>query len=209
MRTLALILAAGLALVAAPAAAADLTVVVKGPDGAPVRDAVVTLKPAKPVAPAPIRFSWPYEVSQQNIQFNPFVLIVPVGSDVTFPNKDKVRHHVYSFSPTKKFELKLYGREDQRTVRFDKVGVVALGCNIHDQMIGYVYVVDTPLAARTGADGVAVIRNAPAGAAAMTVWQPYLRAARNQMARNITVPQAGGRESVTADVRAPTADHAH
>ena len=118
------------------AAAGDLSVVVRNAAGHPVKDAVVTLKPAGGgVAGAPIKFTWPYSVAQQNIAFNPFVLIVPVGSNVTFPNKDKVRHHVYSFSPTKKFELKLYGRDESRGVVFDKAGVVALGCNIHDQMI--------------------------------------------------------------------------
>ena len=199
----AIILAALAALtLSSQAVAGDLSVVVRNAAGHPVKDAVVTLKPAGGgVAGAPIKFTWPYSVAQQNITFNPFVLIVPTGSNVTFPNKDKVRHHVYSFSPTKKFELKLYGRDESRSVVFDKPGIVALGCNIHDQMIAYVVVVDTAYAAKTGADGVALIRNAPAGNAAMTVWQPYMKTARNQVVKTISVPAAGGRQELSVDLR--------
>jgi plastocyanin len=200
MRTLIPTILAALTLVA-PALAADLTVTVRTPSGDPVKDAVVTLKPPGAGSPAPIKFTWPYAVAQQNIQFNPFVLIVPVGSNVSFPNKDNVRHHVYSFSPVKKFELKLYGNDETRSVLFDKPGVVPLGCNIHDQMIAYVMVVDTPFAAKTGADGVAVIRGLPAGAAAMTVWQPYMKTVKNQQVRTVNIPPVGGREAVVADLR--------
>lgn len=200
MRTLILSAIAAIALVV-PAAAADLTVSVRSPSGEPVKDAVVMLKAPGGGSAAPIKFSWPYAVAQQNIQFNPFVLIVPVGSSVSFPNKDNVRHHVYSFSPVKKFELKLYGHDETRSVVFDKAGVVPLGCNIHDQMIAYVVVVDTPFAAKTGADGVAVIRGLPAGAAVMTVWQPYMKTAKNQQVRTISIPAGGGREVVVADLR--------
>lgn len=199
----ALILAALAALTLSPRAlAGDLSVVVRNAHGQPVKDAVVTLRPASgAAAAAPIKFTWPYSVAQQNISFNPFVLIVPAGSNVTFPNKDNVRHHVYSFSPAKKFELKLYGRDESRSVVFDKAGVVALGCNIHDQMIAYVVVVDTAYAAKTGADGIALIRNAPAGGAALTVWQPYMKTARNQVAKTIAVPAAGGRQEISVDLR--------
>ena len=132
------------------AAAADLTVTVKGEDGAPLADAVVLVHPAGGSGPASaIHYAWPTTMVQQNIAFNPYVLIVPVGSTVGFPNRDKVRHHVYSFSAAKKFELKLYGQQEERSVTFDKTGVVALGCNIHDVMIGYIYVADTPFAAAT------------------------------------------------------------
>nr|QQZ50020.1 hypothetical protein JKL49_25860 [Phenylobacterium glaciei] len=136
------------------------------------------------------------------------MLIVPVGSNVNFPNKDNVRHHVYSFSPTKKFELKLYGRDESRSVLFDKAGVVALGCNIHDQMIAYVVVVDTAYAAKTGADGFALIRNAPAGNAVMTVWQPYVKTAKNQVVKTIAIPPpAAARTSASTCARAWRDEH--
>ena len=162
---------------AAPSLAADLTVSVKGDDGTPLPDAVVLVRPAGGAGMGgPIRYSWPIVMTQQNIAFNPYVLIVPVGSTVAFPNKDTVRHHVYSFSAAKKFELKLYGQQEERTVTFDKAGVVALGCNIHDVMIGYIYVADTPFAAKTNAAGEAVIHGLPGGAGTLTVWHPDMRA---------------------------------
>jgi plastocyanin len=162
---------------AGPALAADLTVIVKGDDGAPLPDAVVLVHPAGGAGMGgAIHYSWPIVMTQQNISFNPYVLIVPVGSTVAFPNKDKVRHHVYSFSAAKKFELKLYGQQEERTVNFDKAGVVALGCNIHDVMIGYIYVADTPFAAKTNAAGEAVIHGLPGGAGTLSVWHPDMKA---------------------------------
>ena len=183
-------------LTAAAAHAADLTVVVRTADGQPVRDAVVTVK--APGGAGPVTFPWPYAVAQKDIRFNPFVLIVPVGAEVAFPNQDAVRHHVYSFSPVKKFELKLYGREEARTVRFDKPGIVPLGCNIHDRMLAYVVVVDTPFAAKTGPDGTAVLKGLPALAGSAVVWHPFMIAPKNQQ----TVPvSASGRQAVTVALR--------
>jgi hypothetical protein len=172
--------------------------------GRPVANAVVMVRPAAGIPAGPIRFPWPYTVAQQNIQFDPFVLIAPVGASVAFPNKDKVRHHVYSFSAGNKFELKLFGRDESRSVVFKAVGVAAIGCNIHDQMVGFIRVVDTPWAIKTGADGVATLRGIPAGAASVTVWHPYLRAPKNELIRKSTFT-AGGvlREAATIDLRMP------
>ena len=191
---------------ATAAAAADLTVEVKSADGRPVRDAVVMVRMTSAAAAAPIRFTWPLVMSQQDVAFNPHVLIVPVGSQVSFPNKDTVRHHVYSFSPTKKFELKLYGRDESRGVRFDKAGIVALGCNIHDQMIGFIYVTDTPYVAKSGASGEAVIRGVPGGAASLVVWHPNLKA-RKPVAQPLTVAGAVVRQAITIDLRPATRAH--
>lgn len=184
---------------AGAACAADLTVVVKTGSGKPVTDAVVSVYPAAG-ASGPIRFAWPLEVDQRNMQFEPFVLIVPVGADVSFPNRDSVRHHVYSFSPTKPFELKLYGRDESRSVRFDKVGVVALGCNIHDSMVAFLKVVDTPFAAKSDASGTVVLRGLPAGAAEVRVWHPYLRAVNNEVRRAASL-RDGGAEAFAVEVR--------
>jgi len=198
-----ILLFAALAVAAVPAQvlAADLTVTVRTPAGEAVANAVVTVAPPGVAPGTPIRFPWAYSVAQHNIAFDPFVQIVPVGSEVSFPNRDNVRHHVYSFSAVKRFELKLYGHDETRSVRFDQAGVVALGCNIHDQMLAYIVVVDTPFAARTGADGVAVIHGLPAGSAPMTVWQPFMKTLKNQQTRAITVPASGGHEAVVADLR--------
>jgi hypothetical protein len=125
-----------------------------------------------------------------------------VGAEVSFPNLDPVRHHVYSFSPAKTFELKLYSKGAAPTVRMDKPGVVAVGCNIHDNMVGFIRVVDAPFAAKTDAKGVAVIRSLPAGAATLTVWHPYAKTKNNEVARAIANPAAGETaQAVTLDLR--------
>ena len=137
------------------------------------------------------------------------MLIVPVGAVVAFPNRDAVRHQVYSFSPAHPFELKLYGRDETRSIRFDKAGVVALGCNIHDGMVAFIKVVDTPYAAKSDGAGVAELHNAPAGSAILHVWQPYLRAPNNEIVRTIVLPREGAvRETLVVDLRTPPARRA-
>ena len=125
------------------------------------------------------------------------MLIVPVGATVGFPNRDKVRHHVYSFSKPRKFDLRLYGREDTRSVIFDKPGVVSLGCNIHDLMSGFVFVTATPFAAQVGATGRVAWGDVPAGPAVMRVWHPSIRAPGNSLSRPIAVGPAGYQTTVT------------
>ncbi len=188
------------ALSATGAWVADVSVSVRAANGQPVKDAVVTLQSA--AAPAgPIRFEWPYRMAQQNLRFDPFVLIVPAGAVVAFPNHDDVRHQVYSFSPAHPFELKLYGRDQTRTVTFDRVGVIALGCNIHDSMVAFIKVVDTPYAAKTDASGQATLHGVPSGAVPVRVWHPYLKAPNNEIVRTVTVTSAAGQEAVQIDVR--------
>jgi plastocyanin len=166
--------------IAAPLAAAPLTVRVVDASGHPVRDAVVTLYPSGGAA-RPAHAAGRFVVSQQNMQFHPFLTIVPVGSDVSFPNFDNTKHHVYSFSPAKKFELKLFAKDQSRTVHFDKVGVVALGCNIHDQMSAFIVVTDTAWTARTNGQGLVTFGDAPNAPGRVTVWHPYLRAPGGQL----------------------------
>lgn len=184
-----------------PALAGDLTVEVRDLAGRPVRDAVVMVRPTSGVpAGRPLKMSGPMVMAQQNVSFQPYVLIAPVGSSVSFPNKDKVRHHVYSFSAAKKFELKLYGKDETRSVTFDRPGPVSLGCNIHDSMIAYIYVTDTPYAAKSGADGVAVVRDAPTGGATLLVWHPDLKA-RAPIARSLPITAASQRTAATLELR--------
>ncbi len=180
-----------MALSTAPAAASTVDVIVRDSGGSVVPNAVVMLESGAPGSARTIRFPWPYVVAQQNIQFAPYVLIVPVGAEVSFPNRDKVRHHVYSFSKPKRFELKLYGREEARTVTFDKPGAVALGCNIHDAMTGFIMVVDTPFAARTDATGRVSLSGVPGGNANLRVWHPLARAPGGEQAQTISVPASG------------------
>ncbi|MEO6225673.1 MAG: methylamine utilization protein [Sphingomicrobium sp.] len=169
-----MLFAAGL-LLSASVVASPLTVRVADSAGRPVRDAVVTLHPAGSAARAP-RAGSNFTVSQKDLQFHPFLTVIPIGSQVSFPNFDPTKHHVYSFSPAKRFELKLFARDQSRTVRFDRPGVIALGCNIHDRMSAYIVVTDSVWTARTNARGLASFADAPNTPGKVTVWHPYLRA---------------------------------
>lgn len=162
---------------AATAHAADLTVVVRDSSGHPVPDAVVIADvPGRTGAP-------PMEVviNQRDMAFVPFVTVLPVGSTVVFTNLDPVRHHVYSFSPARRFELKLFGEGERRSVRFDRPGLVAVGCNIHDQMQAFIQIVDTPFARKADAAGRVTLRGLPNGALRIRVWHPHLRAPGNEL----------------------------
>lgn len=128
------------------------------------------------------------EIVQIDRSFVPLVSIVRSGTSVHFPNRDSVRHHVYSFSPPKIFELKLYVGTPEKPVVFDTPGLVVLGCNIHDQMIGYVLVRDTPWIAVTGEDGVAKIQGVPDGDYQLEWWHPdFIAHGGQSRTRTITV----------------------
>src|SRR4051794_10649045 len=192
-----------LLLSAAPAVAGDLIVQVRAGNGAAVPNAVVTLYPGgrpSPLAPAQSSF----QIAQRDLQFSPFVLVVPIGADVSFPNLDNVRHHVYSFSPIRRFELRLYAREQARSVHFDRPGIVPLGCNIHDNMIAFIDVVDTGFAARTDASGQARFTAIPGGQVQVRIWHPYLRAPGNQLELRVAVPDHGvATQAVPVNLRPP------
>ena len=190
--SLRLLIASLLAMIAVPAVAADVTVAVTDDSGRAVANAVVVIDAAG-ARPAPRRFT----ISQHDMMFMPEVLVVPVGSTVTFGNLDPFRHHVYSFSEAKKFELKLFGQGEQRAVTFDKAGLVAIGCNIHDQMQAFIQVVDTPFAHKTDASGRVTLRGLPAGAFRLHVWHPYLRAPANEL----VVAVAAGTATLPVSVR--------
>jgi plastocyanin len=148
-------------LAAAPAGhAATLDVTVRDAAGAPVEDAVAWVIPK--VGPSPVR-KRDAAIAQRDKAFVPMVTVVQTGTAVQFPNQDPIRHHVYSFSPAKVFELKLYAGTPAAPVLFDKPGEVVLGCNIHDHMIAYVYVVDTPWFGKTARDGQIKMDAVPAG----------------------------------------------
>jgi plastocyanin len=189
-----ILFALALAGAASPLAAAPLTVRVVDSSGHPVRDAVVTLYPSASARPP--RAAGRYVISQQNLQFHPFLTVVPIGADVSFPNLDPTKHHVYSFSTAKRFELKLFARDQSRTVHFDKAGVVALGCNIHDAMSAFIVVTDSAWTARTNAQGMAVFGDVPNSAARLTVWNPYLRSPGGVLSQSISPGQRSASFSV-------------
>jgi len=193
---------------AAPVArASEMVVSLKDSSGQPVANAVVAYHPA--AGTPKLRPAGPYVMSQEDIRFNPFILVAPVGAEVQFPNHDKVRHHVYSFSLVKHFEIKLYGRDETRAISFDHPGVVSLGCNIHDQMMGFVFVTDTPYTAKSGPRGEAVLEDLPPGPGVLTVWQPFLRSNKNEMDQAVSIPVQGEtRVALTLNLRPPPADKA-
>lgn len=180
---------AALWLAAAPACAGDLAVTLRDLHGAGVAHAVVYVQVAG--ARPPARYAQPLEMSQRDLMFDPLVLAIPVGASVNFANQDTVRHQIYSFSPAKKFELKLFGRDQTHSVRFDKPGVVALGCNIHDNMIAFIKVLDAASASVTDASGRAELHGLPAGAVTVRVWQPYLRAPGGELQAQVVIPASG------------------
>jgi hypothetical protein len=145
---------------------------VTGAGGGPLPGAVVFLEPvgARPALPPPV----PVDITQVERRFDPAVTVVPVGTPVSFPNKDTVRHHVYSFSPAKRFEIKLYIGTPAQPVVFDQPGIVVLGCNIHDNMTGWVVVVDTPWRGQTDARGQVAWPAVPAGRYRLRTWHPGL-----------------------------------
>lgn len=186
---------------AASARAGELDLTLATTAGKAVADAVVMVRPDSGVRGGP-RLAGPYVMAQRNTQFQPYVLIVPVGAEVSFPNLDPFHHHVYSFSTPRKFELKLYGKDETRRVTFDRPGVVAIGCNIHDAMSAYIRVVETPWAARTAQSGLAVVRDLPAGPATVTVWHPFLKAADGELTLRVSIPAGGALKlSLAGDLR--------
>jgi plastocyanin len=179
-----------LAVLAVRGYAAELRVLVKDHRGKVVPDAVVLATPMDPKSA--LRTKPPVDaVDQVDKQFVPYVKPIFVGSKVRFPNSDNIRHQVYSFSPAKKFELPLYGGTDAPPVLFDKPGVVVLGCNIHDWMVGYVYVSETPFFAKTETAGTATIDDMPPGEYTVRVWHPSMEHAEETTARQVTLNADG------------------
>ena len=171
--------------------AGSLDVTVKNMAGALVSDAVVyaqrngtTFALAKKQA----------VIDQRDKQFVPYVTALQVGTSVLFPNSDNIRHHVYSFSPAKKFELPLYTGVPAKPVVFDKVGFVTLGCNIHDWMIAYVAVLPTPYFQVTGNEGRALLKDLPGGQYTVEVWQPSLKGAPEKFAQRVDVAAGGAKQ---------------
>lgn len=139
-------------------------------------------------------------VDQVNKEFVPFVVPVQAGAAVTFPNRDNIRHHVYSFSAAKAFDLKLYSGVAANPVVFDRPGPVALGCNIHDWMVAYVYVVDSPWFAKTDKAGGASL-DLPDGEYDVKVWHPWQTA--EAAPQRIKVGAGDARVSFQIDIASP------
>lgn len=175
--------------------AATLQVTVTDEKGRPVPQAVVFLespeaaRAAKPLANV--------EMAQKDKAFVPDTLVVTRGTAVQFPNRDTVRHHVYSFSPAKRFELKLYIGTPASPVVFDQAGVAVLGCNIHDEMIGWIAVVDTPYYGSTAPTGQVRLTDVPEGSYRLRVWHSGMAVGAPALDVAQRVGAAGASASVT------------
>ncbi len=153
------------------AGAGTVTLTLRDASGAAVPSAVVYLEGGVPgTVKAPTRVV----VDQRNKVFVPRVTVVQVGTEISFPNSDSVSHHVYSFAQPNAFELPLYKGGKRPLVRFDHPGIVTLGCNIHDSMIGYIVVVETPHFGTTDAQGIVTLPDVPPGSYQLQIWSPRL-----------------------------------
>ncbi|WPB57144.1 methylamine utilization protein [Xylophilus sp. GOD-11R] len=179
-------LATGL-LFAGASQAAGIAVQAVNARGAALANAVVYAVPVNGKAPA-LEPGKKAIIDQIDREFVPMVSVIQTGTAVVFPNKDDVEHAVYSFSPPKRFEIKLYSGTPARPVVFDKPGMVTLGCNIHDSMVAYVLIVDTPYFAKTDKSGRATIDNLPAGAYRVVAWHPQQRDPNATATQNADVP---------------------
>jgi plastocyanin len=156
-----------------------------GEDGKPYGGVVVSLRStnaARPLA-APLKA----EMDQVKRQFAPHVLVIPVGSAVSFPNSDTVAHQVYSFSPARRFELPLYSGKPPAPVVFGQPGIVTLGCNIHDQMRAYVYVVEAQYFGRADHDGRWKSQDVEPGEYQLTIWHPLSRKPEPVLEQRVTI----------------------
>lgn len=167
-------LAVALQLVASLAAsAADFSVAVTDQNGDPVENAVIGLMPDDK-SRLPAADAQTHTIDQTDEAFVPFVTAMRRGDALRFTNSDRTRHHVYSFSTIKQFELLLNPGQKSNLVKFDEDGVAAIGCNIHDQMLAYAFVSESPWFAVTDAKGAATIRNVPQGKLSAHAWHPRL-----------------------------------
>jgi plastocyanin len=185
-----------LLVLAGQASAATVEALVLNPGGQKVADAAVVLEP---LAPLHLNSHATATIEQRGREFIPYVTIAQTGTAIEFPNNDTMRHHVYSFSPAKQFEIKLYAGKPGQPIIFDKPGQVVIGCNIHDWMEAYVLVVESPYFAKTTADGRAVIRNIPAGRYRLQLWHPQQKAV--QPLREIEIGNAPARLNLVLDVK--------
>ncbi len=165
---------------------ATLSISLKDNGDKPVNNGVLLFQPQFEVSANQMPHQEPAVMNQIDKQFEPHVLVVKAGTEVTFPNADNVFHHVYSFSPAKQFELKLYKEFTAQPLRFNTPGVVDIGCNIHDWMLGYIVVSDTPYFGKTDIEGQSTI-SLPYGEYTVRFWHPQVEDEKAFPTRTISV----------------------
>lgn len=182
------------------AQAATLTLNLRDERGNPAEDTVVYLMSEK--TPGMPLKQPQTQIDQINKTFVPLVSVVQRGTRIQFPNKDNIRHHVYSFSKAKKFEIKLYADTPAKPILFDQPGYVAMGCNIHDTMIAHLLVVESPYFAVADRTGRAVINDVPPGNYSLIAWH-YMRPDKDALVMPVKI---GADASLTATVRTRSGD---
>lgn len=179
-------------------AASDVRGRVVAADGTGIAGAVVFLRtPVPPAAAGAPRRS--AVMDQVDKQFVPHVLPIAVGTEVRFPNHDQIHHHVYSFSRVKSFDLPLSKGTEAEPVLFDAPGVVKVGCNIHDWMMGVILVVPSPVFATTDDGGAFTLHDVPAGDVAIAAWHEASETPLDEATHHLTV-EAGRAQEVTFTV---------
>ncbi|MDI9243749.1 methylamine utilization protein [Marinobacter sp. CHS3-4] len=170
----------------ATAASSELSItVMDARTGDPVADARIIATNGPPASPVST------EMVQKNRQFQPHTLLVAKGSEVNFPNKDATQHHVYSFSPAKSFNLELFADQPEAPIVFDKTGIVEVGCNIHDQMQGFIVVTDSDLTAQTDDTGNASLslpETLATGDLKLQLWHPRLTDVTQMVELTLNLP---------------------
>lgn len=190
--------------ISASAFATGVAVQVNDSGGKPLADTVVVVDPEAGTAMP--RHLKPAEIEQRGLKFLPLVSVIQTGSRIAFPNNDKVRHHIYSFSAAKKFDQKLYSGAAAAHQVFDKAGLVVLGCNIHDRMVAYIKVVDSPFFAKTDAAGIARIELPAPGKYTVSAWHYRLRGGAAEQALSMSPGDAPATLGFKLAIKPPSAD---
>ena len=177
-----------------------LQVALATPDNQPVGDVIVYLEPldgqALPATPRQL------QISQRDKAFAPYISVAQRGQSVLFTNQDDITHHIYSATGDNKFSFKIKSGE-QHSTPLAHAGEIAMGCNVHDWMSGYLLMVDTPYFDKTSANGQAAFTVATPGRYRVNLWHPQL----HQNDKNITrVLNLKDNESITLALSQPLAD---
>lgn len=130
----------------------------------------------------------PLEVHQRNKQFTPYITVVQKGYELQFVNDDDITHHIYSAAGPKRFSFKLRKDNATKSMVFDRVGHVSMGCNVHDWMSGHLLVVDTPYFGLTDEKGRVSFANTPDADYTLVIWHPQLSSQDNSLSQGVTLP---------------------
>jgi plastocyanin len=177
-----------------PVCAGTMNVTALNKSGDVMPDVVVyATKIGSPAAPVSAKEA-PATIAQDHVQFTPYVTVVQVGSEIRFPNYDKVEHHVKSFSAAKEFEIKPYEKTTPPPILFDKTGIVVIYCLIHEWMRAYVMVVDTPYFGKSEATGTVALNSLPPGNYEIRAWHPDMGSIKPPLLQTIKVEEQGAQQ---------------